>query len=256
VSGSDGAAGERLLGNLASTTNFRTNIGAVNPSAEPRTFAIELSDSRGNLLGRTTLSLEAGAQRQWGLTQIFPSASGSGLIARIAPAADGSAPVAYAAVTDNRSSDPTYYAAAPGTPVLFVPGIAAITGIGGALFRSELSIVNTTGAPMGVTVTFLEHDRDNTSAPSSRFLLAPRETLRSTDALNELFGKSETYGALRIAADASPGVAVFERILTDAGSGVGTVGNRWTRCRARRSSARARSSACATTMRSARTWVS
>jgi len=221
---SDGGAGDRFLANLASTTGYRTNIGAVNRSAAAVSFNVELSDSRGNLLGRNVVSLDAGAQRQWGLTELFPSATGRGLTARISPAGNGAAPLAYAAVTDNASSDPTYYAASAAAPVVFVPGIARITGIGGAFFSSELSIANCTGQPMSVKVTFLEHDRDNFSAPSTTLLLAPRETLRSADALDELFGLSETYGALRIEANTTPGVAVFERILTTAGSGTGTVG--------------------------------
>jgi hypothetical protein len=141
------------------------------------------------------------------------------------PGAGGAAPLAYAAVTDNVSSDPTYYAAVVASPVLFVPGIAAITGLHNAKFRSELAIANATGEPATVTVSFLEHDHDNGSAKSTTLLLAPRETVYADDALDALFGKAGTYGALRVTADGTPGVAVFERILTDAGSGGGgTVG--------------------------------
>jgi len=224
VSGSDGAAGERFLSNLASDEDSRTNIGAVNPTGSTQGFSVELSDNAGNLLGRAFLALDAGAQQQWGLTQLFPAASGRGLTARIVPAPGAAAPLAYAAVTDNASSDPTYYAAVGASPVVLMPGVAAVTGIGAALFRSELAIANGTGAPVTVKLTFLEHDKDNGSAVSKTLLLAPRETLHAEDALGELFGKSETYGALRISADSSPGVAVFERILTDAAAGAGTVG--------------------------------
>ena len=224
LSGSDGAAGERFLSNLAADDDSRTNIGAVNPTGTTQGFSVELSDAAGDVLGRAFLVLAAGAQQQWGLTQLFPDASGRGLTARIVPAAGAPAPLAYAAVTDNASSDPTYYAAVGASPMVFMPGVAAVTGIGAALFRSELAIANGTGAPVTITVAFLEHDRSNDSAVSKTLLLAPRETLHADDALGELFGKSETYGALRIAADSSPGVAVFERILTDAASGSGTVG--------------------------------
>ena len=224
LSAADGAGGDRFLSNLAADAEFRTNIGALNPSGSAQAFRVELSDQAGNLLGRTYLSLDAGAQQQWGLTQLFPGASGRGLTARIVPAPGGAAPFAYAAVTDNVSSDPTYYAAVGASPVLFVPGIAKITGLHSAVFRSEIAIANATGEPVTLTVSFLEHDRDNGSAPSTSLVLAPHETLYADDALDTLFGKSETYGALRITSDASPGVAVFERILTDAAAGKGTVG--------------------------------
>ena len=171
LSAADGAAGERYLSNLAVDSDFRTNIGALNPTGDSLGFLVELSDQAGNILGRASLALDAGAQRQWGLTQLFPGATGRGLTARIVPAPGGAAPLAYAAVTDNVSSDPTYYAAVGASPALFVPGVAAITGVNSSLFRSELAIANVTGEPVTVTVTFLEHDKDNSAAKSTT--LAP-----------------------------------------------------------------------------------
>ena len=158
------------------------------------------------------------------LSQLFPGVTGTGLTAHIRPSGAGRAPLAYAAVTDNASSDPTYYAALAPAPILYVPGIASITGFGDAFFRSEIAIANSGQGPAAVTVTFLEHDRDNSSAPTARFVLGPHETLHADDALFALFGLAETYGALRIQSDSSPGVTVFERILTDATRTAGTVG--------------------------------
>ncbi len=216
--------GVRYLSNLAIGPDFRTNVGAVNPSDAPQTFSLQLRDGYGNIAGRATLSLEPGAQQQWSLSQLFPGVTGTGLTAHIRPSGTGRAPLAYAAVTDNASSDPTYYAAQSPAPVLYVPGIAGITGFGDAFFRSEISIANSGQGPAAVTVTFLEHDRDNSSAPTARFVLGPYETLHMDDALFALFGLTETYGALRIQSDSSPGVTVFERILTDATRTAGTVG--------------------------------
>ncbi len=127
-------------------------------------------------------------------------------------------------MTDNVSSDPTYYGALAPSPVHYLPGIAGITGFGNAYFRSEISIANSGHEPATVRVTFLEHDRNNTTAPASTFVLAPYETLHADDALQTLFGVTETYGALKIESDVSPGVTVFERILTDSTSTSGTVG--------------------------------
>jgi len=216
--------GVRYLSNLAIGPDFRTNVGAVNPSDTPQTFSLQLRDGHGNIVGRATLALEPGAQQQWSLSQLFPGVTGSGFTAHIRPSGAGRAPLAYAAVTDNVSSDPTYYAALSPAPVLYVPGIAGITGFGGAFFRSEISIANGGEGPAAVTVTFLEHDRDNSSAPNARFVLGPYETLHMDDALFALFGLTETYGALRIQSDSSPGVTVFDRILTDATRTAGTVG--------------------------------
>jgi PKD repeat protein len=221
---SEAATGDRYLSNLAISESFRTNIGAVNTSEADQTFALHLLDRLGNTLGRTLQTLAPGQQRQWSLVQLFPSASGSGLTARIVPSGGGLAPLTYAAVTDNDSSDPTYYPALGPSPVQYVPGIASVTGVGDAFFRSEVSIANSGRGAATVRLTFLERDRNNATAPTATFVLGPYETLHADDALLTLFGVTDTYGALLVESDVSPGVAVFERILTDASTTPGTVG--------------------------------
>ncbi len=215
----------RYLSNLALSETLRTNVGALNASEEAQTFTLELRNASGNIVGLARLSLAAGAQRQWSLSQLFPRVTGTGLTAHIRPVGGSLTPIAYAAVTDNASSDPTYYAALTPSPVQYLPGVAGITGFGGAFFRSEIAIANSGHAPARVTITFLEHDRNNTSgAPTTSVVLGPHQTLHTDDALQTLFGLTETYGALRIVSDASPGITVFERILTDATRTAGTVG--------------------------------
>jgi PKD repeat protein len=225
LSSADETRGELYLSNLAMSEAFRTNVGAVSSSAEAQTFTVELRDGSGNILGRRNLSLPPGAQKQWALSQLFPGVTGAGLTLRVVPLGANVAPLAYAAVTDNASGDPTYYAAQAPSPVQYVPGIAGISGFGGAVFRSETSIANGGRGAATVTLTFLEHDRNNNSgAPKSTFVLGPYETLHVEDALPALFGMTETYGALRIESDTSPGVTVFQRILTDAVATAGSVG--------------------------------
>ena len=223
LSAADALTGDRFVSNLAISEGFRTNLGAMNGTDGDQAFVIHLLDGAGNILGKSTRSLAPGQQQQWSLSQLFPAASGTGLTARIVPAG-GLAPLAYAAVTDNVSSDPTYYAARGPAPVQFIPGIASITGVGGAFFRSELSIANSGRGPATVTLTFLEHDRNNASAPTRTYVLGPLETVHADDALSTLFGVSDTYGAVMVQSDTSPGVTVFERILTDATTTEGTVG--------------------------------
>ncbi len=218
------ATGDRYLSNLAISDDYRTNIGAVNTSGADQAFTLQLLDGHGNVLGRSHLTLAPGQQRQWSLAQLFPAATGTGLTARIVPNGGGLAPLTYAAVTDNGSSDPTYYSALGPAPVQYVPGIASVTGVGDAFFRSEVSIANSGRSAAMVKLTFLEHDRNNTSAPTATVILGPYETLHADDALQTLFGVTDTYGALLVESDVSPGVTVFERILTDATETEGTVG--------------------------------
>ena len=98
-----------------------------------------------------------------------------------------------------------------------------MTGVGGALFASDLTIANVTDSAAAVTLTFWEHDRDNTSGATQASLnLAPRETRLIADALNALFGVSETFGALKIESTGS--LAVAERIGTQSPTTPGTVG--------------------------------
>lgn len=224
LTSSDRSKGEGFLSNVVVTDEFRSNVGALNLSDGDEVVTLQLHDSAGNILGRAFLPLAAGAQAQWSLSQLFPYATGAGLTARIVPQDGSLAPMAYAAVTDNASSDPTYYAARDPAPVQFVPAIASISGAGGTLFKSELSITNGEGRLSTLTLTFLEHDRDNSTAPTTTVTLAPFETLHADDALQELFKKSETYGALKVESDATPGVAVFQRISTAAVLTGGTVG--------------------------------
>ncbi len=224
LSPSDRARGDVFLSNVAITDAFRSNVGAVNLSDNDELFTLQLHDYSGNILGRAFLPLAAGAQAQWSLRQLFPSAAGSGMTVRMAPQVGALAPLAYAAVTDNASSDPTYYAARGPAPVQYMPGIANVSGAGGAHFLSELSITNGGSGLATVTLTFLEHDRNNASAPETTLVLAPFATLHSEDALEELFGRTETYGALKVESDASPGVTVFQRISTGATTTDGTVG--------------------------------
>jgi PKD repeat protein len=221
---SDRRKGDGFVSNVVVTDAFRSNIGALNLSDGDELVTLQLHDQSGNILGRSLLSLAAGAQAQWSLAQLFPSASGAAMTVRIVPQDGALAPMAYAAVTDNASSDPTYYGSREPAPVQLVPAIASISGAGGTLFKSELSITNGEGRLSNVTLTFLEHDRDNSTAPTATFVLAPFESLHADDALQELFKKSETYGALKIESDATPGVTVFQRISTAAVLTEGTVG--------------------------------
>jgi|SRR5687767_2138734 len=215
----------RFLTGLVRDELFRSNVGAVNDSTEFATFQILLRASDGSVLGESpVIGLESGRQTQLALGDLFPGGSGVGLTAEIRPLAGSAAPFAYAAVVDNFSGDPTFYPAAAPAASVYLPGIARVTGYGSAFFSTDLSIANVGDQAATVEVTFLEHDRDNNRAPSRFLTLAPRETRRISDALGALFGVSESYGALAVEGGDSDRIVVTERISTQAGSGVGTVG--------------------------------
>ncbi|MDQ5858532.1 MAG: hypothetical protein M3542_09700 [Acidobacteriota bacterium] len=215
----------RFVTGLARNELYRTNLGAVNDSAEFESFQILLRASDGSVLGESfVIGLGAGRQTQMALGDLFPGASGLGLTAEVRPLAGSSAPFAYAAVVDNFSGDPTFYPAAKPAPSVYLPGIARVTGYGSAFFSTDLSIANVGDETATVEVTFLEHDRDNNRAPSRLLTLAPRETRQIADALGILFGIDESYGALAVEGADSAQIVVAERISTQSGAGAGTVG--------------------------------
>jgi PKD domain len=214
----------RFVTGLARTDLHRTNLGAVNDSAEFQSFQILLRNRRGETLGASpVIGLAPGQQMQAALADLFPPASGKGMTAEFRPVGGSAAPLAYAAVVDNLSGDSTFYPAAPASSALYLPGVARITGYDGAFFSSDIAVANTGAAPAEIDLRFLEHDRDNSRSPVIRLILGPRETLQVDDVLGVLFHVSETYGALAIESDSSE-LAVAERIGTPSQSGPGTVG--------------------------------
>ena len=216
----------RFVTGLVATSEYRTNLGAVNVSPYTQRFDITLYAPNGYVLGVSpTLELTPGHQMQWSLAGLFPAANGKGLTAAFRPAFGSTTPTAYGAVVDNQSGDPTYYAAIRPTSTVYLPGVAHVTGLGLTTFTSDVSFANPTDQPATVTVTFLERLRDNTTGvPSVTFTLAPRSTRQVDDALPDLFGFTESYGALKVESPAGSGILVAERIQTASLTGAGTVG--------------------------------
>ena len=108
------------LQQLQETSQFRTNIGLVNPTVLDVEVDVELYRSSGNLLGVVSRTLEPYEMMQ--VNRIFDQV-GSGVVESgyavvKVQSADG-AILAYASVIDNQSGDPVYVAAqhlVPGTP--------------------------------------------------------------------------------------------------------------------------------------------
>jgi hypothetical protein len=116
------------------------------------------------------------------------------------------------------SNGAAYSSARGAARIQYFPGVARFSSAGSSSSRNEVAIANRGSDPATVTLRFLEHDRDNTSAPAKSFVLAPQETLRADDALMTLFGANETYGTLEVEADGAPGISVFERAPADPGT--------------------------------------
>lgn len=113
---------------------------------------------------------------------------------------------------------------------LFVPGAANTSGLGGAVFQTDLWIHNPSDSPISYTVTFLPAGQDNSGREGVALSLGPRSQVAIANVLNSLF-RTTGAGGLRIDSDAfllatsrtynsaSPvgtfGVAIAARPLTE-----------------------------------------
>jgi PKD repeat protein len=214
----------RFVTGLQRNDQFRSNLGGVNDSASSETFAIVLRGTGGTILG-TSQAFTLGPSGQWqvGIKDLFPSVTADALTAEFQSVGGSAVPVGYATLADNASGDLTYFPSLRPASAFLLPVASRVTGVGGALFASDLTLANVSDSPVTVTLTFWVHDKDNSSgAPQASLTLAPRETRLIADALNTLFGVSETFGALKI--DSAGSLAVAERIWTASPTTAGTVG--------------------------------
>ena len=183
-----------------------------------------LRGTAGTVLGTSqAFTLAPSGQWQLGIKDLFPSVTADALTAEFQSVGSSAVPVGYATLADNASGDLTYFPSLRPASAFLLPVASRVTGVGGALFASDLTVANVSDSPVTVTLTFWAHDKDNTSgAPQASVTLAPRETRLIADALNALFGVSETFGALKI--DSAGSLAVAERIWTASPTTAGTVG--------------------------------
>ena len=143
VIASDGAA-VRLFG-FPDDLAFRTNLGLVNPGTDEVDLIIRFYDHETNELADGHRTLSGGNWIQ--LNRIFEDleiASEAALVVIRQTSKEGSFSC-YASVVDERTSDPTYLGPTGvgrvGDP-LWVPAVAHATGVGGAEWRTDLTLFN------------------------------------------------------------------------------------------------------------------
>jgi hypothetical protein len=106
--------------------------------------------------------------------------------------------------------------AAPGRFVYTVPAVAHNAGAGGTLWRTDVSLVNTTPVPASLAVDLL----DAAGAPPATVALGPGEQRLVEDVVETLFrhrGAASTAGALRVSSPVR--VAIAARTYTAGSSG-------------------------------------
>lgn len=203
---------------LASTGEYRTNIGLVNRSSSATTVALTLYGRTGSVVASSNLTLPAGSFRQEGLTVLFPAVAGrdqSAMSMRVV-ADTANAVSVYGSVVDNRTHDPLYIAgvAAPAEREAIVPVAGRAPGANGTFWRSDVTVFNPTNGWMSVDLSYGGRTK-------SVFLMA-KETLVIEDIVADL-GLGNGTGTLVAGWDSGTGPIVTTRNYTPAPGG-GTYG--------------------------------
>jgi PKD repeat protein len=197
----DDAPASLFLTGLASSTDFRTNIGLVNRSATPVTSSLVLFDESGRVIGQTQVTTAGGAFQQQPLTALFPNAGSGQLFSLRLSSPVSGALFAYASIVDNRSQDPIYVGASgqPSSALRIIPGVGRTAGANGTFWRSDVTFFNPSSAGATVRLRFLANGADNSAAPSRSFSIPSGRSVAIADVVTWL-GLGGGNGALEVSA--------------------------------------------------------
>jgi zinc metalloprotease ZmpB len=209
------APGEVLhLTQVRSTTDYRTNIGAIESEGTATAIRITLRDHEGAIRATTERTIPPFSHLQFPLSSI--TAADSIAVASVEIRnLSGGATAAYASIVDNRSGDSVFV---QGEKVpsqlqrLRVPVVARTAGAAGTDWKSDLWLHNPTDAPQSVTVRFHQPQR---GPVEKTVLLPPRSSSLHEDVVGSLF-EATTSGWIEI--DPSRIIA-SSRTWTDHASG-------------------------------------
>lgn len=103
-------ASEVYVPGLRNDGSYRSNVGFVNGGTDAESFFVILLSPSGTELGRTVVTLAAGAQSQASIAALFPSVAQTGNFT-LAVRGDSDAMLfAYGSMVDNDSGDPVFFA--------------------------------------------------------------------------------------------------------------------------------------------------
>ena len=186
----------RLIG-FSEDAGFRTNLGLVNPGADEVSLIIRFYDREAASLGDTEQVL--GPESWIQLNRVFADFGISSVVGSIVTrqtSKTGSFS-AYASVVDEQTGDPTFLAqpgvGRTGDP-LWIPAAAHTDGVGGARWRTDLTMMNPGSHDLVTRVELLGPDgvvaATTVHVPDGRVRQFP-------DVISETFA-TEGGGALRI----------------------------------------------------------
>ena len=189
------------LQQIASSQQYRTNLGLVEGSGNPASLLVKVFDSSGAKLTEFPVSLNGGQHTQ---LNGFLAAQGIDSLddGRVeVQVVSGSGKVtAYASVLDNRTADPLLVSPVTldqtGNTKWVVPGVADLSN-GAANWQTDIRIFNAGAAPADLTLTFISQNGGEPKTAS--VTLQPGEVRQLDKAVSTLFGTTQDGGAMHIA---------------------------------------------------------
>jgi len=151
----------------------------------------------GLVAGGVQRKVEAGEQKQWLISKIFPDLARQGvpMTVRVTLARPG---IVYASLVDNDSTDSAVFLGKEPATNWIVPAVARVPGAGGTFWSSSVSLWNTTGTTCWVDLEYLPERTDNSRGGlfAPRFKLNPYESRNIADVLLEKFDIQNGKGTL------------------------------------------------------------
>ena len=113
-------------------------------------------------------------------------------------------------------------------PDVVLPAAVSKRGVGGALFQTDLWLLNTKSEPTSATLSFKAVEGPVTVSRFVGVSFEPYEAKLWEDVLHSLFGSTESFGAIHVGqpgCNTSASVLAFSRVYSASGEGGGTLGS-------------------------------
>jgi Leucine-rich repeat (LRR) protein len=194
----DTAAPRSLLG-VREDAAFRSNLVLASFTEQSVQVDAQLLGSSGAILATKSYVLPP-----LGMTQINRVVRDMGLSDNITGArlvlstsTSGGKFAAFVSVIDNITNDPRTLLPQSG-PALLLPSSARITGFGGGLWITDLTVANSGSTQASATLKFLGNNMDGRNGPEASLTLGAGETLTLPDVLHTVFGLDSGFGPIQL----------------------------------------------------------
>ena len=195
--------GKYYMAGLRNGPRFRTNLGFVNPNAQPVNVTVKVFDDTQTQVGQFPLLLQPFQLDQFPVThaKAVPTLSQEDPFSLEIDVPSGQWLIAYASYIDNASNDPVYFQAARASDLspadnanLVIPGVGHV-----GEWRSDVTIFNPDAASVMVDLAY--HDQTGAKVAEAKGVqIHPREFVQYTDILKQgvLGNVGDSTGILRV----------------------------------------------------------